>query len=96
MTSRLDAGIAFEAKAFVARAFRNGPIEDLHAVRACPACGGNAEYSHISDEEMKKIMKAAVNEAYKLLWQRDNDPAAYLNSIAYGLRYSQHWDDPEV
>jgi hypothetical protein len=26
---------------------------------------------------MKGLMKSAVNALYRLLWQRDNDPAAY-------------------
>jgi len=32
--------IAREAKAIVALAFRNGPIEDLHAGPPCPTCTG--------------------------------------------------------
>ena len=54
MTMKFDPSLAAEAKALVALAFRNGPIEDLHAGRACAACNGNPEISHISDEEMKK------------------------------------------
>lgn len=96
MAPKLDPGLALEAKALVALAFRNGPIEDLHAGRTCPTCDGNGDFSHISDEAMKKIMKAAVNKVYSLLWQRANDSTAYLNSVSFGLRYSQHWDDPEV
>jgi len=30
--------IAREAKAIVALAFRNGPIEQIHAGRSCPTC----------------------------------------------------------
>jgi hypothetical protein len=33
--------VAREAKAIVALAFRNGPIEDVHAGKACPTCFGN-------------------------------------------------------
>ncbi len=33
---RLDTQLATEAKAIVALAFRNGPIEDVHAGRVCP------------------------------------------------------------
>ena len=70
---KLDPSLATEAKALVALAFRNGPIEDLHAGGPCVACNGNRAISHISDEEVKGIMKAAVNKLYSLLWQREND-----------------------
>lgn len=53
MKITLDPEIASEATALVAPAFRNGPIEDLHCGRPCPACTGNPDISHISDEEMK-------------------------------------------
>ena len=35
MKMTLDPDLAEEAKALVALAFRNGPIEDLHAGRPC-------------------------------------------------------------
>jgi len=95
MTMKFDPSLAAEAKALVALAFRNGPIEDLHAGRPCAACNGNSEISHISDEEMMKIMKAAVNKVYSLLWQRENDSEAYLKSLVLGRRYSRQWDDPD-
>jgi hypothetical protein len=77
-------------------AFRNGPIEGLHAGRPCAACTGDPHISHISDEEMKAIMKAAVDTLYRLLWQRDCDPAAYNENLALGRRYTLHWDDPDL
>ena len=67
MDHRIDPSLAVEAKAISALAFRNGLIEDLHAGKTCPACSGNPEFSHVSDEEMKRIMKAAVNAMYRLL-----------------------------
>lgn len=48
----IDPFLAIEAKAITALAFRNGPIEDLHAGKVCSACGGNPEVSHISGDEM--------------------------------------------
>jgi hypothetical protein len=96
MKMTLDPDLAVEAKALAALAFRNGPIEDLHAGRPCAACSGNREISHISDEEMKAIMKSAVDTLYRLLWQRDCDPAAYKDNLALGRRYTLHWDDPEL
>jgi hypothetical protein len=54
--------LAREAKAIVALAFRNGPIEDVHAGQPCAACTGKPGVSRISDDEMKLIMKNAVNK----------------------------------
>jgi hypothetical protein len=45
---------------------------------------------------MKAIMKSAVNNLYRLLWQRDSDPMAYQENLALGRRYTLHWDDPEL
>ena len=96
MKMPLDPVLSLEAKALTALAFRNGPIEDLHAGKPCSLCSGRPEYSHVSNEEMKKIMKAAVTAMYRLLWQRENDPLAYRKSLALGQRYTQHWGDPDV
>jgi hypothetical protein len=96
MKMTLDHTLAIEAKAMVALAFRNGPIETLHAGKPCAVCCGNPAVSHISDEEMKTIMKSAVDTLYRLLWQRENDPTAYLESLAFGERNTINWDDPEL
>jgi hypothetical protein len=56
--------LAEEAKAVVA--FRNGPIEDVHAGKPCPTCHSDPAYSRISDAEMKLIMKNAVDCIYSL------------------------------
>ena len=96
MYRKLDPDLAMEAKAMVALAFRNGPIEDLHAGKICEACNGRKEISHISDDEMKTIMKSAVNTLYRLLWQRDCDPVAYQENMKQGRRYTLGWDDPEL
>jgi hypothetical protein len=94
MKMTLDPELASEAKALVALAFRNGPIENLHAGRPCPACSGLPEISHITDDEMKILMKAAVNALYRLLWKREHDPRSYDEDLALGRRYISHWDDP--
>jgi hypothetical protein len=96
MKMTLDRELAAEAKALVALAFRNGPIEDLHAGRPCAVCSGDREISHITDEEVKAIMKSAVNTIYRLLWLRDSDPATYNERLALGRRFTLHWDDPEL
>lgn len=96
MKRRIEPGLAREAKSLTALAFRNGPIEDVHAGKLCSFCIGDPKISHITDEEMKRIMKAAVNAMYRLLWQREHDPEAYQESLALGERYTLRWDDPEV
>ena len=96
MKMTLDHTLAIEAKAMVALAFRNGPIEGLHAGKPCAACAGRQEISHISDEEMKAMMKSAVNTLYRLLWQRKNDSEAYIENLALGQQYTMQWDDPEL
>jgi len=40
MKMTLELELAREVKALVALAFRNGPIEELHAGSPCPACSG--------------------------------------------------------
>ena len=96
MRMKLDPHLAAEAKALVVLAFRNGPIEDLHAGTPCAVCSGKSEVAHISDDEMKGLMKVAVDNLYRLLWQRDYDPVAYNESLAFGRRNTLHWDAPEL
>ena len=96
MKITLDPELASEAKALVALAFRNRPIENLHAGRPCAACSGKSDISHISDEEMKHVMKSAVNALYRLLWMGERDPRSYGEQLALGRRYTLHWDDPDL
>ena len=96
MKMKLDSARAMEAKAIVARTFRNGPIEDLHAGKVCPTCSVDSSYSRISDAEMKVLMKSSVAQVYKLLWLRDHDIDGYAEALAHGHRYSRHWDDPDL
>jgi hypothetical protein len=81
-----DAELATEAKSLVALAFRNGPIEDVHYGKECPVCRGRPEYSHITQDEMKNIMKQAVDALYNLLWLKQNDPEKYARTLEYGNR----------
>ena len=62
----LDSKLAAEAKSLVALAFRNGPIEDVHAGKECPTCAGKSEYSHLTQAEMKNIMKQAVDSGLQV------------------------------
>jgi hypothetical protein len=93
---KLDPELAAEAKSLVALAFRNGPIEDVHAGKDCPACAGKTEYSRITQAEMKKIMKQAVDTVYQLLWLKQNDPEKYETKIGLGNRYTLSWDEPKT
>jgi hypothetical protein len=90
----LNPELAAEAKAIVALAFRNGPIEDVHAGKPSPTCSGDASYSRISHAEMKLIMKNAVDQVYSLLWTKQNEPIANAASLEFGRIYSTAWDDP--
>src|SRR5208282_2316967 len=92
----LDRELAAEAKSIVAFAFRNGPIEDVHAGKECPACAGKPEYSHITQAEMKNIMKQAVDTVYKLLWLKLNDPEKYAATLEFGNRYTRFWAEPKT
>ena len=87
--------LAREAKAIVSLAFRNGPIEDVHAGKPCPTCVGEPGHSRITDPEMKLIMKNAVNRVYTLLRLKTTDPDGYAREIAFGARNAATWDDPE-
>jgi hypothetical protein len=80
--------LAKEAKAIVALAFRNGPIENVHAGKLCPVCEGRPEFSHIADPEMKLIMKNAVDQVYALLCLK-SEKSQGLRSV-YPLRRTVH------
>jgi hypothetical protein len=95
-TMPLNPELAAEAKCIVALAFRNGPIEGVHAGKECPTCTGKSEYSHITQAEMKNIMKQAVDTVYKLLWLKQNDPEKYEATIEFGNRYLRFWDQPKA
>ena len=87
-------GLAREAKALVAMAFRNGPIENVHAGKTCPTCHGKREYSHITQAEMREIMKSAVDRLYTFLVLKQSDDAAYEALLGLGERYTTEWDEP--
>jgi hypothetical protein len=88
--------LAREAKAIVALAFRNGPIEDIHAGRTCPSCTGQSGYCRITDVEMKLIMKDAVDRVYALLCLKDEKPHEYESQIQFGEQYTVTWDEPRI
>jgi hypothetical protein len=75
-------------------AFRNGPIEIFHAGKVCPTCDGDPEYSRITPDEMRSIMKNAVDHMYTYLLLKENDKAAYEVLLTLGERYTTMWDKP--
>jgi hypothetical protein len=85
--------VAQEAKALVALAIRNGPIENVHAGKACPTCHGNREYSRITQSEMRQIMKTAVDRVYTFLLLKERDQKAYEALLSVGKRYTTAWDE---
>ena len=50
--------------------------------------------SHISDDEMKMLMKGIVNRFYIFLMQGD-DPR-FDKNMDYHKRFSRTWDEPEI
>ncbi len=86
--------IARQAKALVVLAFRNGPIEDVHSGEVCPKCYGESRYSPITQEEMRQIMKSAVDRMYTLLTMKQTSPQTYEALLSFGELYTTEWDDP--
>jgi len=91
----IDPNLAKEAKGIVLHAFRNGPIEDIHAGVGCPRCTGKQKYSHITDEEMKLLNKSVVNRIYTLLWLKEHEPEKYKAFVEFGAMQVSDWDEPE-
>jgi hypothetical protein len=81
-----------EANAIVACAFRNGPLEDLHAGKWSELLE-DSELSRITDEEMKMLMLNTCKAVEHLLPEKQNDPGAYLfKMMQYNLTYCRHWE----
>ena len=45
---------------------------------------GSLEYSHITQEEMRSIMKTAVDRIYTYLLLKESDKAAYDALLSFG------------
>ena len=81
-----------EANAIVAKAFRNGPLEDLHAGKWSELLE-NQELSRITDEEMKTLMIFACEQVVLLLRMKETDPEGYyLEMMSYGWRFCRGWE----
>ena len=57
---------------------------------------GRDGFSRITDDEMKLIMKHAVDHVYHLLLLRAEDPLEYESKIRFGERYTAKWDEPQI
>ncbi|MEX2213776.1 MAG: hypothetical protein WD768_06600 [Phycisphaeraceae bacterium] len=81
-----------EANAIVALAFRNGPIEDLHAGESSPLLD-NPDLSRITNAEMKTIMLHACRMVEELLKKKEeNTGGYYLDLMEYGRQYCREWE----
>ena len=70
-----------EANAICAYAFRNGPIEDIHAD------------GRISDPEMKHLMIKSSESLAKLLAMKQETPAEYDRFIRdYHRKFCRRWE----
>ena len=80
-----------EANDLVAWAFRNGPLEDLHAGKQSELLK-DPSLSRITDEEMKALMISACRQLAKLLELKATDFADYERQIkSYNWRYCRAW-----
>ena len=91
----VDPKLAKEAKAIVLLAFRDGLLEDLHAGAPCPTCCGNSAYSHITQAEMRQLMKQAVDRVYALLWCKVKHPTKYDGLVEGASLLTATWDEPK-
>ncbi|MCI0349820.1 MAG: hypothetical protein L0Z53_10380, partial [Acidobacteriales bacterium] len=81
-----------EANALTAYAFRNGPLEDLHAGKTSPLTD-DPSLSRITDAEIKNLMINASEHLAKMRALRDSDPEAYRRFLqSYGMRYCKSWN----
>jgi len=81
-----------EANAIVAAAFRNGPIESLHAGRHSELLNDES-LSRITNAEMKTLMVFACERMEELLRLKETDPAGYWLEILFASGfYCRGWD----
>ena len=81
-----------EANALTAWAFRNGPLEDLHAGAYSPLLEDES-LSRITDAEMKTLMLYACRQLAELLALKSDNPEEYDRQIkSYAFRYCRSWE----
>jgi len=92
MSTPQEFTIRDEANTLVAWAFRNGPLEELHAGVHSPLLENPAN-SRITDEEMKRLMINACEQMTKLLQMKEDDPIKYCEKILdYNKQYCAGWN----
>lgn len=94
VTSAFPGGFTMrdEANALTAHAFRNGPLEDLHAGKSSPLTQ-DASLSRITDGEMKELMINASEKLARMLALREKNPEAYQEMVRmYGAMYCGAWN----
>jgi hypothetical protein len=81
-----------EANALTAYAFRNGPLEDLHAGKSSPLTD-DPSLSRVTQSEMKELMIDASEKLAEMLKKRDAEPEAYQRFVqAYAFMYCRRWN----
>ncbi len=81
-----------EANAIVACAFRNGPLENLHAGKYSELLE-NEDLSRITDAEMKVLMIAACEKVAELLQLKETDFDRYVAFITkFHRTYCKRWE----
>ena len=80
-----------EANAIVAWAFRNGPLEDLHAGKHSQLLEDES-LSRISDSEIKALMIHACERVELLLKLKETDPQQYDVLVkGYNMLFCSTW-----
>jgi len=51
--------------------------------------------SHLTNDEMKLLMKSPLNRLDKLLWLKMHAPAKYQIQVEFGAACTTNWDEPE-
>jgi len=81
-----------EANSIVALAFRNGPIENLHAGKSSELLQRD-DLSRITDDEMKEIILFACDKVEQLLMLKETEPDKYRALImTNAMLYCRRWD----
>ncbi len=81
-----------EANAIVAYAFRNGPVEDLHAGEHSELTE-NPNLSRITQDEMRQLMRFACEKVELLLRMREKNPQGYASFVKLNnYIYCADWD----
>ena len=81
-----------EANALTAYAFRNGPLENLHAGKSSPLTA-DPSLSRITDAEMKELMINASERLVQILELRESAPDKYKRFVQdYAIKYCRSWN----